>query len=71
MPPPTIGSGKERIRELDLFRKAPWRNFHLCCLKIESSVHRVEAAAPSTCKYLMNTLVVQFSSLVSNIGDMT
>lgn len=44
-PPPTRGSGKGRIREVDLFRKVLWNNSRLCCLEIGSSVYRL--AVPS------------------------
>ena len=51
----TRGSEKERIWGwgVDLFRKVLWSNSSLCCLEIGSSVYRLTAAAPSTCKHLM------------------
>jgi hypothetical protein len=40
-PPPTRGSGKERMEwGVDLFRKVLWSN-SLYCLEISSSVHRL------------------------------
>jgi hypothetical protein len=32
---------------VDLFRKVPWSNSHLCCLKISSSVHRSAGSSSS------------------------
>jgi hypothetical protein len=58
-PPPTRGSGKERIRERVL-----WSNSYLCCLKTNSSVHRsVATAAPSIHKLFMDTSIVQFNRI--------
>ena len=48
---------------MDLFRKVLWSNSHLCCLEISSSVHRLAAAARSTCKHFTDTPAVQFSSV--------
>jgi hypothetical protein len=45
-PPPTRGSGEERLWEKwDLFTKVLWSNSCLCCLEIGSSVHKSAAAA--------------------------
>jgi hypothetical protein len=46
---------------VDLFGKVLWSNSHLSCLKIGSSIHRLVAAAWSTCKHLMDTPAIQFS----------
>jgi hypothetical protein len=56
-PPPTRGSGQERIQgcvgvgwAVSLFRKVLWSNSSLCCLEIGSSVLRSTAVPRSTRK---------------------
>lgn len=41
---------------MELFRKVFWEQLCQCCLEIGSSVHRLAAAAQSTCKRLMEIL---------------
>ena len=60
-PPPTRGSGKEDMGEMNLFTKVLSINSSLCCLEASSLVHRLAASALSTCKYFMDTPAVQFS----------
>ena len=40
-----------------------WRNFWLCCLEIDSSVHSSTGAARSIGKHFPGTLAVQFSGV--------
>ena len=59
--PPEVEGKKGWGWGVDLFRKVLWRDSHLCCLEIRSSVHRLAAAAQSTRKHLTDTPAVQFS----------
>jgi hypothetical protein len=63
-PPPTRGSGQERIwvcvGKWTCLEKVLWSNCHLCLLELSSSVHRSAAAARSTRKHFMDTPAVQF-----------
>ena len=54
-PPPTRGSGKERIQgKWTCLGIVLWSNFHLYFLEISSSVHRSATAPQSTPKHLMD-----------------
>ena len=53
---------RKEMREVDLYRKVLWSNSCcLCCLEIDSSVHRLAVVAQSTCKHFTDTPAVQFS----------
>ena len=58
--PLTRGSGKERIQGKWTWTKVLWSNFRLCCLEINSSVHRLTVTAGSTCKHFTDRPAVQF-----------
>ena len=60
-PPPSRGSGEERIwGKWTCLEMVLWSNSCLCCLEIGSSVHRsAAAAAQSTCKDFMEMPAVQ------------
>ena len=45
---------------MDLFRKVLCSKFHLCCLEISGSVHRLVAAARSTGKHFTDTSAAEF-----------
>jgi hypothetical protein len=60
-PPPTRGSGKERIQgKWTCLEMILWRNSCLCCQEISRSVHRSAVSAWSTHKHFMDTPAVQF-----------
>lgn len=60
-PPPTRGSGKERIQgKRTCLEIVLWSRSHLCGQEISSLICRSATAAQSICKHFMDTLAVQF-----------
>ena len=57
-PPPTRGWKRKDTGKWTYLEMVLWSNSHLCCLEISGPVHRLAAAARSTCKHFIDT--VQF-----------